>query len=174
MKASQHLADGVTNNIWSTDATKQLAAVIKAEKVVRKSILQTVIALLAVAGKNGRIQGDYTKWKNIFQVNVAQNTISNVAATKPELFGTKLIEIIRSGHPNQVRYLHRFLCIIHEKKLRAMPSRNQYSYIFKFNTNLIFSLFESWTTNSALLTGGFPIRTGKTFLPQMMRECQNW
>ena len=55
-----------------------------------------------------------------------------------------------------------------------MPSRNQYSDIFKFNTKLIFSLFESWTTNSALLTGGFPIRTGKTFLPQMMRECQNW
>ena len=104
MKASQHLANGVTNHVWSTDATKQLATVINAEKVVRKSILETVIALLAVAGKNGQIQGDYTKWKNIFQINVAQCTISNVAATKPELFGTKLLETIRTGHPTQVRY----------------------------------------------------------------------
>ena len=73
-----------------------------ADKVARKSIVQTMIALLATAGKDGQLKGDFTNWKRLFQINVAQGTISNVAETKPELFGTQLIETIRKGHPNQV------------------------------------------------------------------------
>ena len=117
MKASQHVANGVTDNIWSTNSTKQLAIAIGAEKIARKAIVRTMIALLAVAGKNGQIQGDFTRWKNLFQINTVQDTISNVAATKPEVFGTQLIDTIRHGHPNQVRN-----CIFTVLLLRALPS----------------------------------------------------
>ena len=98
-KAAQHVAQGVTEHIWSTDATRQVATTIGAEKVARKAIVQSMIALLATAGQ---LKGDFTKWKNLFQINVVQGTISNVAETKPELFGTHLVETIRKGHPNQV------------------------------------------------------------------------
>ena len=107
-KAAQHVAQGVTEHIWSTDATKQVATTMGADKVARKAIVQSMIALLATAGKDGQLKGDFTKWKRLFQINVAQGTISNVAEAKPELFGTQLIETIRKGHPNQVRHLRYF------------------------------------------------------------------
>ena len=122
-KAAQHVAQGVTEQVWSTQSTRMVASLIGAEKVARKAILQTVVAMLAVNGKNGEITiGDYTAWKRTFQVNVAQCVITNVAEFKPELFGTKLVDQMRNGQPNQVNIL-----------LRVLPSL---LYFFKYMNDL--------------------------------------
>ena len=106
MTASQHLAEGVTVPIWSTEATKKIAQLIGAEKIARKAVLQSLITMLATVSRRTNVSGDFVSWKSTFQTNVAQCIITTVASVKPELFGNKLTEVLNTGHINQVNIMY--------------------------------------------------------------------